>query len=284
MTQKKGGERDIELVTAEGIRFMQVRARPLLQANAESSGLVLVLSDITRMRELEGMRKTFVANVSHELRTPLTSIQGFAETLLNPAVQDPQEMKKYIAIIQKHATRLNQIIEDLLALSRLEKDIEDNQIELKMVSVGEVIQNALEVCQVSARAKQISLVSQVDRQLEAEMDRNLLEQAVVNLIDNAIRYSDPGKSVKIQAYAQGTNCRIQVTDEGIGIPEKHLGRIFERFYRVDKARGRDVGGTGLGLSIVKYIASAHRGQVEAQSQVGQGSTFSITIPLKNRES
>ena len=284
MNLKKDGERDIELAGQDGVRFMQVRVRPLLQPNSESSGLVLVLTDITRMRELEGMRKTFVANVSHELRTPLTSIQGFAETLLNPAVQDPVEMKKYISIIQKHATRLNQIIEDLLALSRLEKDIEDNQVELKAANVSEVVLNAVEVCQVSAQAKQVQLQSKVDEKLEVEMDRNLIEQAIVNLIDNAIRYSEAGKAVKVEAQVKGTNCLIQVSDQGTGIPEKHLGRIFERFYRVDKARGREAGGTGLGLSIVKYIAQAHRGQVEVQSQVGQGSTFSITLPLKNRES
>lgn len=281
---KKGGEREIELPQSEGVRFMQVRARPLLQPGSNSTGLVLVLSDITRMRELEGMRKTFVANVSHELRTPLTSIQGFAETLLNPAVQDPQEMKKHVAIIQKHASRLNQIIEDLLALSRLEKDIEDKQIELKPSSLLEVVKNAVEVCQVTAQAKNIQIEIQHSPSVEVAMDRSLIEQAIVNLIDNAIRYSNERSRVLLAIERQALECRVDVSDQGVGIPEKHLSRIFERFYRVDKARGRDVGGTGLGLSIVKYIAQAHRGRVEVKSQLGQGSTFSLVLPLKNRES
>lgn len=282
---KKENEKEIELVVGDGVRFMQVKVRPLLQSqHSQPSGVVLVLNDITRMRELEGMRKTFVANVSHELRTPLTSIQGFAETLLNPSVQDVSEIKKYVGVIQKHATRLNQIIEDLLSLSRLEKDIEDNQIELKHSHIAEVLQNAAEVCGLAAQAKNIKINLSFTKDLVAEVDRNLMEQAVVNLIENAIRYSDSGRDIFVSASTEGELCRITVKDQGVGIAERHLNRIFERFYRVDKARGREAGGTGLGLSIVKYIALAHKGNVAVQSQVGLGSVFSISFPLKSKQS
>lgn len=278
-----GGERDIEL--SDGVaRFLQVRARPLLSDTDSATGIVLVLSDVTRLNELEGMRKNFVANVSHELRTPLTSIQGFAETLLNPAVNDVEEMKKFIAIIQKHSARLGQIIEDLLTLSRLEREEEVQSLDKKVEALEIPLLDALQLCEVKSTERKVQLLVECDAQLKVPMDARLIEQAVVNLIDNAVRYSEAGKLVTVKGFLRGDDCVVEVSDQGSGIPEKHLSRLFERFYRVDKARSREMGGTGLGLSIVKHIALAHKGQVQVQSQVGVGSTFSIIWPVKRAPS
>lgn len=274
-----GGERDIEISNGDA-RFLQVRARPLLSGSDSTTGIVLVLSDVTRLNELEGMRKNFVANVSHELRTPLTSIQGFAETLLNPAVTDIGEVRKFTAIIQKHATRLGQIIEDLLTLSRLEREEDVQSIDKKIEALETPLLDAVQLCEVKASPRSIQLLVECDPSMKVPMDAHLIEQAVVNLVDNAIRYSAEGKLITVKGLLRGDSCIVEVTDQGTGIPEKHLSRLFERFYRVDKARSREMGGTGLGLSIVKHIALAHRGRVEVQSQVGAGSTFSIIWPVK----
>jgi two-component system, OmpR family, phosphate regulon sensor histidine kinase PhoR len=275
-----GESRELDLDLPDGsVRFLQVRTTPLMNAESDKPGLVLVLSDVTRMRELEGMRRNFVANVSHELRTPLTSIQGFAETILNPAVKNPEEIKKFVEIIRRHAERLGRIIEDILTLSRIEKDDEQNQIDVQISHVLPVLKNAVELCTIKARMKKIDLKLECAPDLTAKIDVYLLEQAVINLIDNAIRYSDSDAKVTVAAVNLNVSeVQISVKDEGIGIPEKHHARIFERFYRVDKARSREVGGTGLGLSIVKHIAVAHRGRVEVHSIPGQGSTFSIIVP------
>ncbi len=269
--------REIEIEGAK-TQFLQFNVSPLRIAGTAQSGVVMVFSDVTHIRELEGMRRNFVANVSHELRTPLTSIQGFAETLLNPAVTDPLEIKKFLNIIQRHAARLGRIIEDILMLSRIERDQTTNQIELKFERLQPVIASALEMCMPKAEQKQIRLEMFCSGDLKAAIDPFLIEQAVINLIDNAIRYSDEGKAIKVTAEPVGFEIHIRVSDEGIGIAEKQLARIFERFYRVDKARSRELGGTGLGLSIVKHISIAHRGHVEVQSQVGRGSTFTIHLP------
>lgn len=281
----QGESKDLDLELPDGtVRYLQVRTSPLMNSDANRPGLVIVLSDVTRLRELEGMRRNFVTNVSHELRTPLTSIQGFAETVLNPAVTNPEEIKKFVEIIQRHAVRLGRIIEDILTLSRIEKDGEQNQIDMQTVAVRPVLENAVELCASKASLKNIQLELTCSPDLQAQIDKYLLEQAIVNLVDNAIRYSDSGGSVKVSAFEAGADVNIQVSDKGIGIPEKHLARVFERFYRVDKARSREVGGTGLGLSIVKHIALAHRGRVEVQSQVGVGSTFSIIVPRNDMSS
>lgn len=278
-TLKKGEplEKDIEL--PEGpMRFLQVHSSPLRQEDHMNFGVVLVLSDVTRIRELEGMRRNFVANVSHELRTPLTSIQGFAETLLNPAVKDTNEIRKFVEIIQKHAFRLSRIIEDILTLSRIEKDAEAHQIDLKEDAIFKTVQSAVELCHMKAARKNIALTFKCQTEARAMINPDLLEQAIVNLIDNAIRYSDEGLSVDVVVREESKEIIIDVIDKGMGIPEKQISRIFERFYRVDKARSRELGGTGLGLSIVKHISIAHRGRVEVKSVVGKGSTFSIHLP------
>ncbi len=272
----QSAERDIEL-KGDRSRHLQVQAGPM-NFDAKAAGVVVVFSDVTRMRELEGMRRNFVSNVSHELRTPLTSIQGFAETLLNPAVKDPEEVRKFLQIIQRHATRLGRIIDDILTLSSLERDAENNQIELKIDLIRPVLQAAVELCGKKAEVKKIKIELTCAEEISAPIDTHLLEQAVINLVDNAVRYSDEGQPICVEAEQVGSEIFIRVIDHGIGIPEKQLPRIFERFYRVDKARSRELGGTGLGLSIVKHIALAHKGSVEVQSQVGEGSQFTIRLP------
>lgn len=270
-------EKDIEFL-GEKNRYLRVHTSPLRGALGRHRGLVLAVNDVTRIRQLEGMRKNFVANVSHELRTPLTSIQGFAETLMNPNVQDPKEIRRFIEIIQRHATRLSRIIEDILTLSRIERDSESHQIDKKPESVKSIVEAALELCQVRASRKQTTITQNISGDVTIGCDRYLLEQALVNLIDNAVRYSDPGKNVEVSVREAGPDVIISVRDEGVGLAKNQLGKIFERFYRVDRARSREMGGTGLGLSIVKHIMLAHQGHVEVQSELGKGSEFRLVLP------
>jgi two-component system phosphate regulon sensor histidine kinase PhoR len=261
-----------------GDRWLHVHGTTLHDGEHQRIGALVVLHDTTRLRRLENVRRDFVANVSHELRTPVTSIKGFVETLLDGAMDDPESTRRFLRIILRQANRLNAIIEDLLTLSRIERGTEEVTIELGEDSVGEVLQAAIEMCQQSAADKGISLHLDCPPTLRLRMNAHLLEQAVVNLVGNAVKYSEPGSTVHIGACQDGGDIVIQVKDRGCGIEAKHLPRLFERFYRVDKARSRELGGTGLGLAIVKHIALAHRGAVEVESAVGHGSTFSIRLP------
>lgn len=270
-------EKDIEFL-GEKNRYLRVHTSPLRGIMGKHRGLVLAVNDVTRIRQLEGMRKNFVANVSHELRTPLTSIQGFAETLMNPKVQDPQEIRRFIEIIQRHATRLSRIIEDILTLSRIERDAENHQIDKKPESVKSIIEAAVELCQVRANRKNTTIAQSISKDFIIECDRYLLEQALVNLIDNAIRYSDSNQTVWVSLLETENDIFISVRDQGVGLAKNQLGKIFERFYRVDRARSRELGGTGLGLSIVKHIMIAHKGRVEVQSELGKGSEFQLLLP------
>jgi two-component system phosphate regulon sensor histidine kinase PhoR len=247
-------------------------------AEGGDKGAVIVLNDVTRMRHYEAIRRDFVANVSHEIKTPVTTIKGFAETLLDGALDDRHDSERFLRIIVGQADRLSAIIEDLLSLSSLESGSEDTAISLERGSIRDVLQVALDVCEMKAGAKHIALALDCPEELYAEINPPLLEQAVVNLIDNAIKYSPEGSAVGVSATVQGTTVSIRVTDAGRGIAREHLPRLFERFYRVDKARSRDMGGTGLGLSIVKHIAVAHGGWVAVESAPGLGSTFTITLP------
>ncbi|MCB0413949.1 MAG: ATP-binding protein, partial [Bdellovibrionales bacterium] len=225
-----------------------------------------------------------VANVSHELRTPLTSIQGFTETLLTNDVDEVQQ-KSFLKIIQDQSARLSTVLEDLLSLSKLEKDSEG--VETTPQKIGPVVQTAIQVCEPKAKKLHVDFEFEGDDQIIVNINSLLFEQALVNLIDNAIKYGRPqdGKnkgSVKVKIDQDDQSVRVSVIDQGKGIDNEHLSRLFERFYRVDKARSRNIGGTGLGLSIVKHIALAHKGSVKVESQLGQGSKFSIILP-KNHE-
>ena len=260
-------------------RYLLAHVTTLRNTVGRSVGALVVLNDVTRLRKLENLRRDFVANVSHELKTPITSIKGFVETLQEGAVNNPEDAQRFLGIIAKHADRLNSIIEDLLSLSRIEQQAEVSQVALENAPVRDVLNAAIQLCQPKAVPKDIRITLDCPQGLTATINPPLLEQAVVNLIDNAVKYSSPGKPIQVRAAASDDAIRISVRDEGCGIAAEHLSRIFERFYRVDKARSRQLGGTGLGLSIVRHIALAHGGSVNVTSTVGQGSTFTITLPV-----
>ncbi len=260
-------------------KYLQVHGSPLNDAQGNVVGALIVLNDITKLRNLENVRRDFVANVSHELKTPITSIKGFVETLLDGAIADREDSIRFLNIISKQADRLNAIIEDLLSMSRIEQGAEREEIELTPGVVQDVLISAIQTCQVEAAAKHMDLRLDCDKQLVPEMNAQLLEQAVINLINNAIKYSEDGGNVYISCQETDNEMAICVRDEGQGIEAEHLPRLFERFYRIDKARSRKLGGTGLGLAIVKHIAQAHHGRIEVSSRIGIGSSFTLYLPV-----
>jgi two-component system phosphate regulon sensor histidine kinase PhoR len=270
-------ERDVVLYLKEE-RVLNGHATILSNGEGKRVGVLVVLNDITRLRKLENIRKDFVANVSHEIRTPITAIKGFVETLRDGAMQSPQDAERFLGIVQNHVQRLESLVEDLLSLSRIEEDKEKEQIILEEKPLKEVLVGALQLCQVKAEPKQVRMELSCREDLVARINPSLLGQAVVNLLDNAIKYSEPGKTIWVQLEAREKEILLRVRDEGCGIEKKHLERLFERFYRVDKARSRKLGGTGLGLAIVKHIMEAHGGRVSVESQPGRGSTFTLHLP------
>lgn len=256
---------------------LQARGTNLLGAQNRRIGAVVVFNDVSRLRRLENLRRDFVANVSHELKTPITSIKGFVETLLDGALKNPVESERFLKIVAKHADRLNSIIEDLLMLSRLEQGGEE-AMEMQQTELCGILHSAVEVCAQRAAEKNISIKIDCSTALTATVNPPLIEQALINLIGNAVKYSVDGKTVIVSARAENNGIVLSVQDQGYGIETQHLDRLFERFYRVDKGRSRQEGGTGLGLSIVKHITQAHGGTVSVQSRYGEGSTFSIFLP------
>ncbi|HEX4149358.1 MAG TPA: ATP-binding protein [Pirellulales bacterium] len=259
-------------------RVLQAHGTALRDAQDRGIGAVIVLNDVTRYRQLENMRRDFVANVSHELKTPITSIKGFIETLLDGALDNRDDAQRFLRIIAKQSDRLNGIIDDLLNLSKIEQSEESGDLALESTRLRGVLESALHDCQATANERQVRVQLDCDSSVEAKINPPLMEQALVNLLDNAIKYSDEGGEVSLRAAPDNGEVVISVSDRGCGIPNEHLARIFERFYRVDKARSRKLGGTGLGLSIVKHIVQAHHGSVLVESKAGEGSTFSIRIP------
>jgi two-component system phosphate regulon sensor histidine kinase PhoR len=272
--------REIELAVQNNTTsyYLQTRGTNLLGMQERRIGAVVVFNDVSRLRRLENLRRDFVANVSHELKTPITSIKGFVETLLDGAIHNPVDADRFLKIVAKHADRLNCIIEDLLMLSRLEQD--GNQgMEMQKTGLSGILNSAVEICAQRAAGKNITVSIECADALSSTVNPPLIEQALINLIGNAIKYSADGKTVAVSAQAEEGGVRLIVKDQGYGIEENHLDRLFERFYRVDKGRSRQEGGTGLGLSIVKHIAQAHGGTVAVQSRYGEGSTFSIFLPI-----
>lgn len=265
-------------------RFIHLHGSVLRDTAGMPIGIVVVMNDFTELRKLENVRREFVANVSHELKTPITSIKGYVETLIDGAIDNRENAVRFLGIVSRQADRLNAIIEDLLSLSRIEQESDQEQISMQASSVFEVLSSAVQACQVPAEEKGMRVALDCDRNLRAVMNAPLLEQAVINLINNAIKYSEENTPVFVAAVETAArSIRILVRDEGIGIETEHLPRLFERFYRIDKARSRRLGGTGLGLAIVKHIAYAHGGTVEVQSTPGKGSTFSIIFPASRAE-
>ncbi|MBN1105545.1 MAG: PAS domain-containing protein [Deltaproteobacteria bacterium] len=281
LSREEPVEEDI-LFYGEEEQILNAHGTPMRDAAGGRSGVLIVLHDMTRLRRLENIRRDFVANVSHEIKTPITAIKGFVETLLDGALKTPKDAERFLGIIQKHVDRLEAIVEDLLSLSRIEKEGESEEIALQEAGMREVLAGAIQACQPKAAAKGIDVQLVCPEDLSARINPALIEQAVVNLLDNAVTCSEAGSKVGVEALEQGDEICICVRDEGCGIEKAHLDRLFERFYRVDKARSRNLGGTGLGLAIVKHIMEAHGGRTTVESEPGRGSTFTLHLPKNPR--
>jgi two-component system, OmpR family, phosphate regulon sensor histidine kinase PhoR len=303
-TMKTGQVVYLDLMLSDGLeRYLDVHVAPILQ-DGTCVGSVTVFYDITELRRLERIRKDFVANVSHELRTPLTTIKGCAATLANGALDDKVAAKRFVDMINNHADRLHHLVEDILDLSRMESGT--MVVESEVCLVQEMVGVAVEQVKARAIEKKIDLQVLLDDEIWVLCDHKLIEQALVNLLDNAVKYTPVGGTVRIRAndFSQkgeetnpvaletvavqkepehkkvgGKRVAIEVQDTGIGIPLASMSRVFERFYRVDQARSRAIGGTGLGLSIVRHIMEAHGERVYVESQQGKGSTFGLTLPV-----
>ena len=255
-------------------QLYKVAASPLADQNRSGSGVVLVMEDVTRLARLEQVRKDFVANVSHELRTPIQLIKGFSETLLDSA--DGGQNTRCIEIIRKNAATMENLTNDLLTLCSLE-DGDASRPALEMQPLAPLFDEAVSSVQLRAKLKNTSIHVNCPADIEAKVHGPFIIQALINLIDNGIKYSANKSHVQASAYRDGSGVVLEVKDNGIGIPAEHLGRLFERFYRVDRAHSRETGGTGLGLSIVRHIALLHNGTAEAESHAGEGSVFRIRI-------
>jgi two-component system phosphate regulon sensor histidine kinase PhoR len=260
-------------------RYLQTHGTALKGDKGEKIGVLIVLNDVTHIHRLEQVRRDFVANVSHELKTPVTSIKGFIETLLEGSVTKPEDTQRFLEIIARQTDRLNSIIDDLLTLSRIEQQSEHEQVIVKPEPIKPILIAAAGLCEIASEAKNIKIEIDCPDALEGLINASLLEQAVVNLVDNAIKYSNPDNDVRIEAVQNESEILIHVHDHGCGIAKEHLARLFERFYRVDKARSRKLGGTGLGLAIVKHIVQSHKGTITVDSVEGKGSTFTLHLPI-----
>ncbi|HET9994889.1 MAG TPA: ATP-binding protein [Candidatus Acidoferrum sp.] len=249
---------------------------------ADASGAVIVLHDITELRKLERVRRDFVANVSHELKTPLTAVQGFTETLLAGAIDDPQNRIRFLEIILEHSRRLARLTDDLLKLSKMDAD--RLELEIHRLGVSQFVESCIETAQRPAAEKDLRISVNLQEHLpDVAADRRRLAEVLQNLLDNAIQYTPPGGQIMVSAAADNGEVEFTVTDTGIGIPQADQPRIFERFYRVDVARSREVGGTGLGLAIAKHLVETHGGRLWVESEVGRGSQFHFTVPIFDPE-
>jgi two-component system phosphate regulon sensor histidine kinase PhoR len=262
----------------EGSRVLQVNAASLRDPGRPHAGTVLVFHDLTRIKQLENLRKDFVANVSHELRTPLSLIKGYVETLLDGAKDDPAIATRFLHTIEKHADRLTFLIEDLLTISSLES----GQVVLNVQTLDLREEASQVISDLSARAAErgVNLHNNIGEEIRARADGDRLQQVLFNLVDNAIKYGKSDGNVHISGRRLNPDyVELSVSDDGPGIPPEARERVFERFFRVDRARSREQGGTGLGLSIVKHIIQAHGGDVRLSSEVGKGATFYLTLPV-----
>ncbi|WP_067842915.1 two-component system histidine kinase PnpS [Amphibacillus sediminis] len=267
ITQSKDGQ----------VSHLEFVGAPFFNESRELRGVVLVFHDITDLKKVEQMRKDFVANVSHELKTPITSIKGFAETLLDDELTNIELQRKFLTIIYKESDRLQALIHDLLELSKLEK--EEFRLKIAKVNMTELLSDSVEIVRSQAEQKAIEIKFEVANELFLTGDAPRLKQVFLNLLYNAINYTSEGGTILLRAKQTDQWLEVQVSDTGIGIPKALIDRIFERFYRVDKARSRNTGGTGLGLAIVKHILEAHDGLIQVESELDAGSTFTVSIPL-----
>ena len=259
-------------------REMEISAVPLGENSAQTDGAVVLFHDVTQLRQMEEIRRDFVANISHELRTPLSIFRGYLETLLDDPHQPPGELLRILEVMERHSDRLYALVEDVLSLARLESPAAE--LDLSEISLAEFLPEILRDWEKRLEAKQLK--SRLDVPLDLpklEADESRLQEIIYNLLDNAVKYSQANGVITLRAAVEGDRMCISVSDEGIGIRESDLPRIFERFYRADKARSRELGGTGLGLSIVKHIAQLHGGTAQAQSEPGKETTISVVLPL-----
>ncbi len=257
--------------------FYRVYITPIISKDSDIHGVVMVLRNITKMRLLEQMRSEFVSNVSHELRTPLTSIKGYVETLLDGAMENKELSLKFLEIINNEADRLNRLISDLLYLSSLETG--RMEVAKKKFNAQQFVEKVVNIIEPVAKKKNVTIETKLHPSItEICGNQDMLEQVLINLLDNAVKYSHARGKIKLEMGMHEQGVFLKVSDNGIGIPAESLPRLFERFYRVDKARSRQVGGTGLGLSIVKHIVERHRGQIQVESEEQQGTTFTVILP------
>jgi two-component system phosphate regulon sensor histidine kinase PhoR len=293
LAEQRSAEGEMEWHTAAVQRRFRVFAAPLEQPEwdlppspqgaargeaREAGGVVMVLGDITRLHKLEQVRKDFAANVSHELRTPIQVIKGFAETLLDSPLEDREQLRRVIGIIEKNALSMENLTNDLLSLVSLESE-GGPRPGMEETDLASLLEEAAASAGFRARERGTEIAIRCPGGLSAKLSGALILQALINLLDNAVKYSPPASKVLLSAEKRGEELVLSVKDEGIGISAEHLDRIFERFYRVNRGTGRDSGGTGLGLAIVRHIALIHRGSVEVESHAGEGSLFRIRIPL-----
>ncbi|ODA44054.1 Phosphate regulon sensor protein PhoR (SphS) [Thermodesulfovibrio sp. N1] len=275
METKKEAQREIIIKRAGQDFSLIAKAMPIIDSNGNISFLIILLHDITQLKKLENMRRDFIANVSHELKTPITAIKGYTEALLNGALDDRENLKKFIDIIKNQADRLSALVEDLLTLSRIE--FGDIKIEKESVALDSLVDSVFQILRDKADKKGLFLEKEIPPETFVHADKNRFMQIMINLIDNAIKFTEKG-FVKVKFIKENGQSIISVEDTGIGIPKEHLHRIGERFYRVDKARSRQLGGTGLGLAIVKHLVLAHGWQLKIESEVGAGTKVNILIP------
>ncbi|RIM21510.1 two-component system histidine kinase PnpS [Staphylococcus chromogenes] len=257
-------------------KFFDTSCVPILtRTKKRLQGMVIVLHDITQLKKLENLRRDFVANVFHELKTPITSIKGFTETLLDGAKNDEASLDMFLNIMLKESNRIQSLVDDLLDLSKIEQNTE---LDKHSIRLSKVAHHALEMIQPLAQDKNIELIDEINDNVTAMADESKMSQVIVNLLSNAVNYSPPDKTITIRVYNKERCKVIEVIDQGIGIAKEETYRIFERFYRVDKARSRDSGGTGLGLSITKHIVEGYQGTIEVESELGKGSIFRVQLP------
>ncbi|MEY2504205.1 MAG: two-component system, OmpR family, phosphate regulon sensor histidine kinase PhoR [Verrucomicrobiota bacterium] len=262
-------------------RELEVTAVPLGEDSAQMEGAVILFRDITQLKQMEEIRREFVANVSHELRTPLSIFRGYLETLLDDPHQPPGELLRILEIMERHSDRLNALVEDVLSLARLESP--GPALDFSEVDLAELLHSTMRDWEKRFAAAQLKSHLNFPGNLPLlNADENRLQEVIYNLLDNAVKYSQPGGMVSLHAELEGERVRISVADQGVGIRESDLPRIFERFYRADKGRSRELGGTGLGLSIVKHIVQLHGGTVEATSEPGKGTTISVLLPVSGQ--
>lgn len=275
-TYQRPHETEIKVVYP-GEKFLLASVDLIRSETGEKLGIAVVFRDITEMKRLENLRSEFVANVSHELKTPLTAIRNYAETLLGGALADKEHNAEFVRKIEKHAASLTTLIDDLLEISQLES--RRGLGEFVPVHIFRVVGRVIETLSEKAKKKRIDITVNCDnKELTASGVEDHIYRAVLNLADNALNYTDPGGKVTVACGRSDQGVEISVSDTGIGIAKEHLPRLFERFYRVDKARSRDLGGTGLGLAIVKHVMNIHEGLVSVESQEGKGSKFTLIFP------